>query len=288
MPTTNLSSTVEQFAQLVQKLPDSDLDRPWAWRDYDSEGIRFAFFRIYEELRTLVVQLHQERAAAGQPLSSAQHILAQYHAAYRDLQAVLVGVDADQFERVPAEGEWPVRRVCAHIVGADIGFFVAVGYALVRHRRGDWEPAIIPDEAWDRLTGLDEPGYRQLMEGPLPDLQAYHQDLHGRVLAEFAGITESELDLPARYWEAKPYSLRFRLHRFDSHMRQHTIQVEKTLASVGNLHSESRRLLRLIYTALAEVEGALIGALGAGQEDIAALVETIISHTHDIHSILEG
>jgi hypothetical protein len=288
MSIDTLASTVEQLAHQVQNLPDSDLDRPWAWRDYDSEGVRFALFRMYEELRSLAVQLRRERAAAGQPFSSAQHILTQYHAAYRDLQAILVGVNVNQLERAPAEGEWPVQRVCAHIVGADIGFYVAIGYALERHRRGDWEPAIIPDEAWDRLTGLNEPGYRQLLEGPLPDLLVYHQDLHGRLLAEFAGITEDELELPARYWEAEPYSLRFRLHRFDSHMRQHTIQVEKTLAAIGNPYSESRRLLRLIYAALAEVEGALIGAPDTGQEDIAGLTETISSRTYDIQSIIAG
>src|SRR3712207_6856353 len=41
--------------------------------------------------------------------------------------------------------------------------------------------------------------------------------------------------------------LRFRLHRFDSHLRQHTIQAGKTLEGIGRAPSEAKRLLQLIY-----------------------------------------
>jgi hypothetical protein len=66
------------------------------------------------------------------------------------------------------------------------------------------------------------------------------------------------------YWEGTELSLRFRLHRFDSHLRQHTVQVDKTLVQIGRPPTEAQRLLRLIYAALAEAEGATIGAWQAG------------------------
>jgi hypothetical protein len=112
-----LAQTVEKFAQVVQGVPDAELDREWAWGDYDSEGIRFAFFRAYEELRELAVKIAIERAAHGPAVSSAQRILAQYHAAYRDLAVALLGITPDATERAPAEGEWRLREVVAHIVG---------------------------------------------------------------------------------------------------------------------------------------------------------------------------
>ena len=45
-----LQGAVERFARLTISLSDADLERPWAWGDYD-EGVRFAFFRNFESLR---------------------------------------------------------------------------------------------------------------------------------------------------------------------------------------------------------------------------------------------
>ena len=59
-----LAAAVLDFADLTCDLPDAGLEKPWAWRDYD-EGVRFAFFRTYEDLRTLAVQLAAGRLSAG-------------------------------------------------------------------------------------------------------------------------------------------------------------------------------------------------------------------------------
>jgi hypothetical protein len=48
--------------------------------------------------------------------------------------------------------------------------------------------------------------------------------------------------------------LRFRLHRFEEHLRQHTIQLDKTLVGIGRSPTEAHRLIRNIYYALADVE----------------------------------
>ena len=65
--TLSLAQSIDAFADLTQHLTETDLDRPWAWNSYDEEGVRFAFFRVFEELRTLTVQLQQERQIAGRP-----------------------------------------------------------------------------------------------------------------------------------------------------------------------------------------------------------------------------
>jgi hypothetical protein len=79
---------------------------------------------------------------------------------------------------------------------------------------------------------------------------------------------------------------RFRLHRFDSHLRQHTVQVEKTLVALGRGPSEARRLLRLIHAALAEVEGATIGAPDAGAAVCAYTATAISARADDIARLL--
>jgi hypothetical protein len=281
-----LYRAVGQFAWATQGVADPELERAWAWGAYDSEGVRFAFFRTYEELRELAARTAAGRSARGPAVSAAQRILAQYHSAYRDLEAALLNVAPEQATRPPAEGEWPVRQVVAHITGAEVGFYGVVKYALERHRSGDGRPAEIPDEAWDDLAGETEESFRAMMEGSLDSLRAYHAALHERVLAEFAGIGDEELDLPSMYWEGAELSLRFRLHRFDSHLRQHTVQVDKTLDGIGRAPSEAVRLLRLIYAALAEAESAIIGAWETGAALRDEVASAISARADEVAGIL--
>ncbi len=281
-----LAQAVTKFAHVTLGVSDGALDRAWAWGSYDSEGVRFAFFRTYEELRELAVRLAGERAAGGAEVSSAQRVLAQYHAAYRDLDAVLLGATPDVANIPPAEGEWPLRQVVSHILLADVFFYGAVRYALERHRTGDGRPAKIPEEVWDVLVGMDEASFEALLASPLAELHTWHAVFHEKVLREFAGISEVELGLPSMYWENEPMSLRFRLHRFDSHMRQHTVQADKTLASTGHGPNEAKRLLRLIYAALAEVEGTTIGAWEVGARLRGEVAEVIVGRAEEISGIL--
>jgi hypothetical protein len=260
MSNPTLADSIFNFARVAESIADADLDRPWAWKDYDSEGVRFAFFRTFEDLRTLATKIAQSRLMLGRPRSAAQLILGNYHLAFRDLQAVLLGKDNESFGQPPSAGEWPVRRAFAHIIGADMGFYVAIKYTLDGHREADGRPAKIPDEAWDTLLEMDEEAQDRLMNSNYDDLKVYHDTFHNKVLTDFATITADELALPSYYWEKEPFGLRFRLHRFESHMRQHTVQIEKTLAMQGQHTTEAQRLLRLVFAALAEVEAFTIGS----------------------------
>ena len=268
----SLFQAVESFTRAALAQTDADLERPWAWGDYNSEGIRFAFFRTYEELRTLAVSTAAERAAAGAAPTSARRILAQVHAAYRDLQAVLLRVDPLTAERVPAEGEWSVRQALRHIVAGEAGFLVVARHALNQHRAGDWQPEPPSPQVYLATIGLEDAEFDAILKSPVDKIQAFHAALHARILRDLDDITEIELELPAVYWEVShPMSLRFRLHRFDSHLRQHTVQIEKTLAAIDCPVNEIHRLLRLIYAGLAEAEGA---AFKAGEEVGAHWFET--------------
>ena len=94
------------------------------------------------------------------------------------------------------------------------------------------------------------------MDSPLSILRREHRLFHERVLAELSGIKDAELDLPSKYWEAETHPLRLRLGRFASHMRQHTIQIEKTLPATGRPLNETRLLVRRIFNRLAAIENA--------------------------------
>lgn len=279
---SDLQQAVADFTAVMLPLSERDLEREWIWKDHDEEGIRFAFFVTLQELRHLAVTL-------STPLPKprpAQHILSQYHAAYLDLQAAVLGVSNEDAERVPAEGEWPVKRAYAHMLGTEFNFSLTIRYALEKHRAGIWTPEQMKDEDADRLVGISDDDYKSLINGPFDSMVAYHRQLHPRIVEEFSTITDQELDLPSTMWEETRFPIQHRLHRFEAHFTQHTIQIDKTLVSIGLDPTESNRLLRKVYAALAEVEGILIGTGNKNDAAILATASFISDRVNQIRNLL--
>lgn len=282
MVDTTLAHAVENFAALMLPLSEKDLERDWVWKDHDEEGIRFAFFVTLQELRHLAVTLSTLRPTP----TPAQHILSQYHAAYMDLQAALLGLSAEDEDKAPAEGEWSVRRAYAHILGTDIGFTSVVRYALEGHRAGAWKRERMSDEDEIRIIGMSEEDYETLTGGPLGGMLAYHRRFHAEIIQDFSRISAEELDLPSTFWEETRFPIRHRLHRYEAHFSQHTIQIDKTLAAIGQAPSESKRLIRKLYAALAEAEGLMIGMQKMDDTAIRASVSSISERTTEIRNLL--
>ena len=281
---SELINAVENFSALMLPLSEKELDREWAWKDHDEEGIRFAFFVTIQELRQLAVLLTSTRRT---PLTQAQHILGQYHKQYLDLQAVIFGIPKEESERAPNDGEWAIRQAYAHILGAEFSFRAVIRYALERHRDAQWTPERIPKPEYPRLYGINESEYELLMEGPLNAMLAYHHELHPSIIQEFSNITDHELDLPAAFWEETHFPIRHRLHRFEAHIIQHTVQIDKTLAAVSQTPSESKRLIRYLFSALAEVNAKMIGSdnYPTGSSELA---KNINLRVREIQSALEN
>jgi DinB family protein len=245
MPT--VTQAVEALVRATVDLPDAEMDRPWVWREYDEEGLRFALLMAQHELRDLAVRLAAMRPA---PPSQAQRILGQYHHAYRDLTGALAGLRDEDVDRVPHDGEWPIREVILHMLGAESGFLGTVQYARDPDRPADEEEAGDRWPAWRK-----EHGYAALgsLTGGIADVRNAVFESHRRVLRELEDLRDADLETPAGFWDGlKP--IRFRMHRFEAHMIQHTIQVDKTLEWIGRAPTEARRLTRVLYRDLAAVE----------------------------------
>jgi hypothetical protein len=280
----NLTQAVERFAALIWPLSDKDLEREWNWRAYH-EGVRYACFRTYEELRTLAAVLIPERSSKNHPLTSAHTALAQYHAAYRDLQAVLLGVGDALLDTPPTPGEWPLRIILGHTIAAEREFFARIWHAIQQYRNDKEEVVAMTTQAVAEFVGSYEDFERTMNRLRLAGILAFYESLHKRVLRELTDIRGFELEAESLWWEEVPMSVEFRLHRLDAHLRQHTIQVEKTLAALIGPPSEARRLLRLIYAALAEVDGAIIGAWDTGREKRRELAGVIANRAEEIDRI---
>ncbi len=284
MIASEIYRAVKNYTELTFRLSDNDLDREWSWNDYD-EGVRFSFFRVYEELRQLAARMGNARSRTNQPLTTAQHTLAQYHAAYRDLQAVLIGVSDEDAAHPPAEGEWSAREALAHMIAAERTFFAINLDALQRVRSGESGPLEMNDEAWETFWEGDN--FDEIKEEALTSkMLSYHDNLHWRIMTELVDISEKELHTPVVFWESTPMPLEFRLHRFDAHLRQHTIQIEKTLKAIGLPFTEAKRLLRLIYAALADVENQAIGLEDFGGLEQAKVVTLINDYSNEVNEIL--
>ncbi len=279
---SELKRAVQEWTARMLPLSEKDLERPWIWKDHDEEGIRFAFFVTLQELRHLAVTLSALRTKP----TPAQHILSQYHAAYMDLQAALLGLSPIDADLAPAEGEWPIRQVYSHILRTDIGFTAVVRYALEGHRSNRWTTDPIPDEEYPRLYRLSEKEYDEVVEGPFEQMLAYHRELHPAIIEEFSNISDQELELPSTFWEETRFPIKHRLHRYEAHFVQHTIQIDKTLVAIGQAPTEAKRLLRKIHVALAEAEGMMIGA---EKMDNTAMLKTAVSiseRTKEIEGLL--
>ena len=279
-----LTQAVENFAALMLPLSEDELEKKWTWKDHDEEGIRFAFFVTLQELRQLAVTLSTLRPKP----TPAQHILSQYHAAYLDLQAALLGFSKEDADKPPAEGEWPVRRVYIHILGADINFTAVIRDALERHRAGKWTPNKMTNEDADRLVNMTDEEYEKLISGSLENLMAFHRKFHPEIIHDLSQVTDKELDLPSTFWEGTRFPIRHRLHRYEAHYAQHIIQIDKTLAAIGQPPSEPKRLIRKIYDALAETEGMMIGTEKMDDTAILATASSIRERTEEIKNVVES
>jgi hypothetical protein len=281
-----LYKAVSQLAAATHLFTDADLGQPYAWRKHE-EGVRFALLGTTQELRDLAVQLMQERAQKGLPVTAVQRVLAQNHAGFRDLQAVLFGISDENYSQEPAPGEWPLRYVLGHIVGAERRFFSLALSGLAYKRVGQTPPPL-PDDAPETLVG-PYAEFRELMEqGTLAGMMAHFQGMHFRSWEEFGGLSDEELAAPSPlWWEEETYSIQYRLHRFEAHLRQHLIQAEKTLDQLGKPQTEAKRLLRLVNNALAEVEALTIGAADVGISKQQALAQTIQQRADEVTAVTQ-
>lgn len=271
------TQAVERLVKASVHLSEADLDRTYVWRDYDDDGLRFALLTAHHILRDTAAAAAAARLRAGQPFTEAQRILAQVHEAYRDLTGALAGTSEAELDTAPPDGQWSLREVLKHMLGAEVSFLAAIEVGLDAVRAG--KPSEGSEAAWEakRHPPEDPAGSR------VDALNALFRS-HVAILRALASMTDAELDTPTFFWEGAAYPARFRMHRFEEHVRQHTIQVDKTLVAIGHPPTEAERLVRIVYTALAGVESVSADTT-AGQEildrcatsidEIAAEVERI-------------
>jgi hypothetical protein len=231
-------------------VPDSALELPWLWRGSDVD-VRYGFYRQYEAISEVGARVRPLLARAASVEPPARPMLGAATAARWDLHGLLTGLSDDDLDRDPGGGEWTIRQTLGHTVGGQraYGWFTAWWHSRHDAFAGDL-PARVPDEVAEAsgLPSDDDEGV-----GTLAEIRTRLDDITDLSAGVFAGVDEEDLAARAR-WSGYAVDVRFRLNRWASHMREHTIQVDKTLVMLGRPTSEVERLLRLIAAGYGRVE----------------------------------
>ena len=266
------TGAIEALDRGLRAIDDRSLEAFWAWEAYDEEGVRFGILRTTEEVADAGIESAARRAGSTAGPTRAERILGRYLVAWRELWSVADRADA-VIDTEPAEGEWALRAILDHLVEADLGFRVTIRNGLEQRRAGVAEPARVgSDEAWLALAEVEEEPWRAAFDGTLDDIRAFHRAARDRTLERLAAMTDDELAQTSPFWDGQRDN-RFRLGRLESHLRQHTIQVEKAVQATIGPPREVERLLRLLARATGEVEAA---ALGTDPAIVAAVLAPLV------------
>ena len=169
----------------------------------------------------------------------ASRILTLAQIAFGSLRGLLAGVDDDLLDRAPAAGEWSLRETLVHAISVERSYHANTQHALVR---GGEEPLTLPADRRPKPDPADTSG------GMLEIIAAFAAR-RAETDAALAGLGEEQLTRPSKwgpYEVAHHVDVRFRLHRFASHIVEHGVQCEKAVASLGIALTDPRAVVRSI------------------------------------------
>ncbi len=178
-------------------------------------------------------------AALAPDSDEASRILTLAQMAFGRLRGLLAGIEDDLLDRAPAEGEWSVRRTMVHAIEVERSYRANTQHALVR---GDDEPLKLTAERRPKPDPADTAG------GVLDILSAFAAR-RAETDAALAGLDADQMVRPSQwgpYEVSHQVEVRFRLHRFASHIVEHTVQCDKTIESLGVTLNDPRAVVRAI------------------------------------------
>jgi DinB superfamily len=239
--------------------PEATLARPWPWIGGSEEEVRYALYRVHELFERAEIEASRLLRASGIDGGRAAAVVGPATAARWDLHGVLAPLSDAEIDADPGGGEWSIRQTLGHAISSQRAYGWGTAWWVVQRFDVD-DPALppsTPDELW-----TDRPEEDEEAVGSLADIRPRLDatlDLSGERLA---GLPEDQLGHGSR-WSGFAVPVSFRLARWSSHLREHTIQVEKTLAMLGRAPTEPERLARLALAAYGRAEATVFGQPGA-------------------------
>lgn len=197
------------------------------------------------------------------PTREGERILTIAQAAFGDLRGLLVAVPAALLDVEPAPDEWSIRRTLAHAIGVERSYRANTRHGAVRR---DEEPLILPPEQRPQPDPADTEG------DALAIVDAFARRRR-ETDAELSGLTATQLARPSKSGSFD-VDVRFRLHRFASHITEHTQQVDKALRALGQAETDAQAYVRRISILRGRHERRSSEAVRARLDaDLAAIAE---------------
>jgi hypothetical protein len=111
----------EQRSRTNERLTEVTEEQMLATTTYGERDVnaRFFFYRLVAHEVEHTVHLAKTLQALGIAQTEAGLILKNLQTARGELEGMLVGLTDEDLDRVPAEGDWPIRRVLEHILEAE-------------------------------------------------------------------------------------------------------------------------------------------------------------------------
>lgn len=242
------------------RIDDDELARRWRRRD-DPDGdaeVRYVFYRALEAFERAAGLADRDVAHAGpRPAGSRPFALATM--ARWDLHGLLAPLDEADLDADPGGGEWTVRQTLAHTVNVQRAYPSFSAWWLSRKDGGDL-PAQVPDDVGQGFPEEADEG-----TGTLAEIRSRLDAAMDAAAERLAILDDSRLATPAR-WSGFAVDVGFRLGRMSSHLQEHTVQVEKTLALLSRTPRETERLLRLVLRAYGRLEAAVFAVPQASRD----------------------
>jgi uncharacterized damage-inducible protein DinB len=132
------------------------------------------------------------------------------------------GISPERAARRPADGEWSVLEVLAHLV--DVDYHWATQALAMR------------DNPQHMFVGFDDDAWKNehadIRETPLTVVLALLNESHASVLFHLASMGDADLNAPGLHPRAIPYTVRDVFLRYPAHDENHTRQIREILDSI--------------------------------------------------------
>jgi len=270
----------------LRTITDPDLIRSWPWKGGSEEEVRYGFYRISESFELAGIEAQETLRSAGVARGRTADRIAPVTAARWDLQGLLLTLPDSTWDNDPGAEEWTIRQTMAHVIQSQRYYGVGTAWWQRQAYAADDPklPATVPDPVY-----ADLPSEEAEAEGTPSEVCDRLDDVVDRSSAALGGLPIDRLAAGAR-WSGFAVDIDFRLGRWSSHLREHTVQVEKTLVMIGHRPTEVDRLVRLVVAAWGRAEAEIYGAPNAeaAADELAAAASSARITAADVTGYARG
>jgi hypothetical protein len=261
----------------ILAIPESALERDWAWIGGGEGDVRYGIYRLHELFERAEVEASRTlRRASSANTGLAAVIIGPATAARWDLDGLLAPLTDADIDIDPGGGEWSIRLTFGHIVNSQRAYGWSTAWWQERGFALD-DPDLPPSVGDEFFADLPDEETTEAA-GSLEEIRSRFDEILDLCAERLAGLLDERLAYGAR-WSGFAVPVSFRLGRWSSHIREHTIQVEKTLAMLGRAPTEPERLARLTLAAYGRAEALVFGQPNA--DAAAHIIRAAVGEARD-------